>query len=88
METLIAGLLGLSDIIFDFDDTDILLLLEKVSYFIDIIYIGTDRSDTDQVVDLVESIGKSQIQPLFLHFFADTVIAFEPSGFHLVKFLP
>ena len=53
METLIAGFLGLSDIIFDFDDTNILLLLEKVSYFIDIIYIGTDRSDTDQVVDLV-----------------------------------
>lgn len=47
MKTLITGFFGLFDIVFDLDDTDILLLLDQISYFIDIVHIGTDGTDTD-----------------------------------------
>ena len=41
MKTLIAGFLWLLYIIFDFQDMDILLFFDQVSYFVNIIYIST-----------------------------------------------
>ena len=85
MKALIAGFLWLLYIIFDFQDMDILLFFDQVSYFVNIIYISTYGTNADQVIDLFQCQLKIQVQSFFLHFFADTVIAFESPGFHLNK---
>ena len=61
MKALIAGFLWLLYIIFDFQDMDILLFFDQVSYFVNIIYISTYSTNTDQVIDLFQCQIKIQL---------------------------
>ena len=68
MKALIAGFLWLLYIIFDFQDMDILLFFDQVSYFVNIIYISTYSTNADQVIDLFQCQIKIQVQSFFLRF--------------------
>ena len=70
MQTLIAGFLWLFDIVLCLDDTDILLFLDQFRDFINIIYIRTNGTHADQVIDFFQRLSEVQIQFFFLHFFA------------------
>ena len=83
MQALIAGFLGLLDIVLDLDDADVLLFLDQVSHLVDIVHISAHSTDPDQVVDLLHCLREIHIEAFFLHFLADTVVALESSGLHL-----
>ena len=73
MKALIAGFLWLLYIIFDFQDMDILLFFDQVSYFVNIIYISTYSTNADQVIDLFQCQIKIQVQSFFSAFFLQTL---------------